>query len=314
VTRLHRSRRYSSVQVHNLPDMLVFCAVVPKLRRVPVILDLHDLMPEFFSGRFDTGRERLRVQRIVRRVISWQERVACRFADHVITVSDHWRETLVRRGVDRGKCSVVMNVADAAIFRPVPPVSCRSRARFELVYHGAVTYRYGLDLALEAVAELAAEIPEIHLTVLGRGDLMPELMARRDELGLASLVDLRDEYVIAEELPEILAGASMGVVPYRNDVFTDGLLPTKLMEYAVLGLPCVAARTSAITAYFSDTLVEFFEPGDAPGLASAVRRLYADPARRAQLACGARRFTERFNWERIGTEYVALVTQLQQSA
>ncbi len=313
VTQLHYRHRYDSVQVHNLPDFLVFCAVVPKLHRVPVILDLHDLMPEFFAGRFGTDRERLRLQRVAARAIVWQERAACRFADHVITVSDHWRETLVHRGVDRRKCSVVMNVADTAIFRPVAAAR-RDSERFELVYHGTVTYRYGLDLALAAIAELAHDIPEIHLTVLGRGDLMPDLVAQRDALGLAGHVDLCDDYVIAEQLPEKLVHATLGVVPYRDDVFTDGLLPTKLMEYAVMGIPSVVSRTSAIEAYFSGTMVEFFEPGDARSLACAIRRLHADPARRTELACGSRRFTNRYSWERIGKQYVRLVGQLQQSA
>ena len=313
VTQLSYQHRYDSVQVHNLPDFLVFCAVVPKLHRVPVILDLHDLMPEFFSGRFGTDRGPFSLRRFAARAIAWQEKCACRFADHVITVSDHWRETLVHRGVDRRKCSVVMNVADTAIFRPVA-ASCENRERFELVYHGSVTYRYGLDLALAAIAELARDIPEIHLTVLGRGDLMTSLVAQRDELGITSLVELRDEYVVAEELPKMLARATLGVVPYRDDVFTDGLLPTKLMEYAVMGIPSVVSRTSAIEAYFTGTMVEFFEPGDARSLACAIRRLHADPARRAELACGASRFTNRYSWERIGQQYVRLVGQLQQSA
>ncbi len=73
--------------MHNLPDFLVFSALPTKLRGVPVILDLHDLMPEFFAGRFGSGRAAAWIGRLVR----LQERVSCRFADHVITVSEHWR-------------------------------------------------------------------------------------------------------------------------------------------------------------------------------------------------------------------------------
>src|SRR5438552_2458344 len=51
LTRLHRRRRYATIHVHNLPDFLVFSALIPKLRGVPVVLDLHDLMPEFYRGR-----------------------------------------------------------------------------------------------------------------------------------------------------------------------------------------------------------------------------------------------------------------------
>lgn len=95
VTRLHLSRHYDTIQVHNLPDFLVFCTLIPKLLGTAIILDLHDLMPEFYAGRF---RE---TDSIAARLIRWQEQIACRFADHVITVSEHWRQTLIRRGVPR---------------------------------------------------------------------------------------------------------------------------------------------------------------------------------------------------------------------
>ena len=46
------SSRYDVVHVHNLPDFLVFAALVPRLRGASIVLDLHDLMPEFFMSRF----------------------------------------------------------------------------------------------------------------------------------------------------------------------------------------------------------------------------------------------------------------------
>lgn len=303
LTELQLLRPYRSVQVHNLPDFLVLCALIPKLQRVPVILDLHDLMPEFFVGRF--GSDRATLGRLVR----WQERVACRFADHVITVSEHWRQALIRRGVPEDKCSVVMNVADERIFTPRPRRPS-SGGGLRLIYHGTVTYRYGLDLAVRAVGLVKPQIPDIHLTILGAGDGMPGLKALRRELGLEANVELRDEMVPAVCLPEIVASADLGIVPYRNDVFTDALLPTKLMEYAVMGVPSIAARTTAIEAYFRDSMVEFFTPGDVEDLARRIRELHADPQRRAELARASANFTRRYSWTRVGADYVSLVDRL----
>lgn len=116
VTQLYFKKKYSTIQVHNLPDFLVFCTLIPKLLGVPIILDLHDLMPEFYAGRFGHGTS------FSARLIRLQEQMACRFADHVITVSEHWREALIERGVPAKKCSVVMNVADDHIF--YPPSNC----------------------------------------------------------------------------------------------------------------------------------------------------------------------------------------------
>jgi len=129
-------------------------------------------------------------------------------------------------------------------------------------------------------------------------------------LGLEDLIDLADEFVLAEDLPSVIAGADLGVVPYRDDVFTDGLLPTKLMEYAAMGIPSIAARTTAIDAYFRDTMVEFFTPGDAEDLARCIRRLHADPDRLAGLARGSRNFPRRYNWAATSAQYVATIRRL----
>jgi glycosyltransferase involved in cell wall biosynthesis len=168
-------------------------------------------------------------------------------------------------------------------------------------------HRHGLDLAVAAIDLVRRERPDVYLTVVGRGDAMPDLFDLRRRLGLEDRVELRDELVLAEDLPAIIADADAGVVPYRDDVFTDALVPTKLMEYAVTGLPCIAARTTAIAAYFQDTMVEFFQPGDVQDLARCIRLLRDRPDRLVELSARSSNFTNRYNWAQAGDAYVALV-------
>jgi glycosyltransferase involved in cell wall biosynthesis len=85
------------------------------------------------------------------------------------------------------------------------------------------------------------------------------------------------------------------------------------MEYAAVGLPCIAAGTTTIREYFTDTMVEFFTPGDADDLARCIRELALDPERRVKLAGRSRAFTERYNWTRLGAAYVELVENLAAS-
>ncbi len=309
LTRLHLERRYDVVQVHNLPDFLVFAALVPKLTGARVILDLHDLMPEFYQGRFGQAANSL-----LMRLILVQEELSCRFADHVITVSEHWRQALIRRGVPPEKCSVVMNLADPRIFRPVSQRNTLSQNnnRFRLFYHGTLSKRYGLDLVLQAIDLVRHQIPEIHLTIIGSGEHLEDLERLADDLNLRENHVQFRPYVPAEQLPPLIGAADVGVVPYRNDAFTDSLLPTKLMEYAVMGLPSIVARTSAIAAYFDETMVQFFTPGDVEDLARCILTLYSDRKRLAQLAQGIQKFNQRYNWPTQSAEYVRLVDQLAQ--
>jgi glycosyltransferase involved in cell wall biosynthesis len=305
VTRLHFHRRYSTMQVHNLPDFLVFCTLVPKLLGTPILLDLHDLMPEFYALRF--GQSSSAAARLIR----WQEHLACRFADHVITVSELWRQALIRRGVPESKCSVVMNVADESIFHPPEHAGIQPQRGdgFRLIYHGTFVERNGLDLAIQAIDRVRNDIPGIYLRLVGRGEYLLHMKRLIEELRLGQHVSIEDLH-LAEDLPRIILSCHLGIAPLRSTVFTDTGLPTKLMEYAALGLPAIASRTTANQVYFSDTNVEFFEPGNVDDLARCILMLYHNPERLAELARGSQKFNQRYNWATIGAEYVALVERL----
>ena len=308
LTVLHWQRRYSVVQVHNLPDFLIFAALAPKLMGASLILDLHDLMPEFYAARFDSDIASWAV-----RLVAWQESLSCRFADHVITVTELWQQTLIKRGLPPEKVSVVMNVADDRVFQPAAKDGervVRGDDRFHLIYHGNLTQRYGLDLVIQAVDRVRREIPQIHLTIHGGGDYRQLLLELVNELDLGNHVSFSARFVPTSKLPEFISQADVGIVPYRQDVFTDGILPTKLMEYVALGIPVIAARTSAIAAYFDETMIQFFTPDDPDDLARCIQMLYADPERLAQLARNAELFNQRYNWMNLSAEYVALVERI----
>jgi len=308
VARLHLRRRYRVVQVHNPPDFLIAAGILPRLLGARLVLDLHDLMPEFLASKLGTGLEDRRV-----RLTAVQERLACAVADHVITVTELWRSTLVaRRTVRADRCTVVMNVADTAYFRPRAPTAHKDveEAEFRLLYHGTLAHRYGVDLLVRAVARLRDEIPGLRLTIHGRGEARESLPGLVEQLGVADIVTLSFDFVPVEELPVIIASADLGVVPYRRDVFTDGILPTKLLEYAALGVPAIAARTTAITATFNDSMVEFMEPGDLDDLVDRIRALHGDPQRRARMVAAMARFSAEHGWPIVSATYVGLIDRL----
>lgn len=306
LTSLHRQRRYRVVQIHNLPDFLVFAGLVPKLTGARVILDIHDVMPEFYASRFRTSMASWPV-----RLVRWQEQLSCRFADHVITVTDLWRDALVARGVAAHKASVVMNVADTRIFtRSADGERATTSDDFHLFYHGTLTQRYGVDVALRAVAKVRYQIPGIRFTIHGSGEYLPALQQLAAELDLGNYVRFSMQSVPTTDLPRMIQSADVGLVPYQRDVFTDGILPTKLMEYVALAVPVIAARTPAIEAYFDNTMVQFFTPGDVNELAQCIVALYHNRQRLHTYAQNAERFNQRYNWPEVSAGYLALIDQL----
>jgi glycosyltransferase involved in cell wall biosynthesis len=172
-----------------------------------------------------------------------------------------------------------------------------------------VTQRLGLDLAISAVASLRSEIPELRLKVIGEGDRLAESRALVDRLGLGARVSFMD-LVPVEKLPALLVKADVGLVPYRPSSATHLMLPVKLLDYATLGIPVIAARLRTVEYYFGDGAVELFEPGNVSDLVRAIKLLYDHPELRARLVERARRALEALNWQNQRNEYYRAIDSL----
>ena len=175
LTRAHRRRRYGLVQVHTIPDFLVLAALPLRLAGVPVILDLHEAMPEFFRSRFPRASNPT-----VHRLLGLQERGSIGLATAAITVNAAMGERLVSLGVASDKVTVVANSPSLGRFDParheLRPFAAEGTIR--LVYAGALTPVYELDVAIDALARIREMRPEldVRLDVYGRGDLAERLV------------------------------------------------------------------------------------------------------------------------------------------
>src|SRR4029078_8590527 len=128
-------------------------------------------------------------------------------------------------------------------------------------------------------------------------------------LQLGPVVTFSDRMLPTQELVPLLQDADVGVVPNRNDLFTNEILPTKLLEYAATGLPAIVSRTDAVERYFDGTMVRYVRPGDAQDLADAIAEMYADPGARRSLAANALTFAKQHSWPVMAERYVTLLNE-----
>lgn len=303
VARLNRRHRLDVVQVHTMPDFLVFAAWPAKRRGARVILDVHDLVPELYVSKFG-----LRETHPIIRILVWIERRSIAFADAALAVHRPHRDALIRHGSPSEKLTEVMNSPDLRLLGA--PRDEKEVDASLLVYHGTISRRHGLETAVQALDLARRDHPELSLFVAGDGDDVDRIGELVDKLGLGDAVTLSKGFVPLEDLLPTLRRAGAAVIPLIPDSFTRYMLPVKLLEYAALGIPVIATRTPTIEAYFDDSSVAFVEPEDPSALARRIVALYRDPAQRRSLAAKAAEVIARHSWEQERRRYLSVIDDL----
>jgi glycosyltransferase involved in cell wall biosynthesis len=164
------------------------------------------------------------------------------------------------------------------------------------------------DLHRDRLQQAGVPARKIHV-VTNSPDRLAESRALVDRLGLDSHVVFTD-LVPVERLPALLVTADVGLVPYRPSSATHLMLPVKLLDYATLGIPVIAARLRTVEHYFGQGAAELFEPGNVADLVHAIRRLYKDQDLRAQLVERARHALDSMNWHNQRNEYYRAIDSL----
>lgn len=304
LVRAHPRRRYGLVQVATLPDWLILAALPLRLAGVPILIDLHESMPDFFRSRFPRA-----ANPFVHRALLVAERISIASATHALTVNDALRDRLVGLGVSADHISVVRNTPSLARFNPT---AYDARPFMEggvlrLVYAGALTPTYELDVAVRAVATLAALRPwlAVHLDVYGRGDSQIALEQLAADFGARDRVSFHGRIPL-DAVPAAIARADIGLAPTRRDPFTDSSLSTKILEYAAMHRPVIASRLPLVERTFAGA-VTTYEPGEADDLVTQILRLVDEPVHRQATVERAAVIVAGMAWESDAITYLALL-------
>lgn len=302
IVRQHQRKPYDLLHIHNMPDFLVLAAGFPKLTGARVILDIHDIVPEFYASKFGARPDTLSIA-----LLKGIERAAAGFVDHIIISNHLWRDKYAARTRTEGNCSVFINNVDARIFHPRPRL--RNDGRFILLFPGGLQWHQGLDIAIQAFSKVSPRLPQAEFHIYGDGNMKSNLMALARQLKLEDKVRFFDP-VPVREVVQVMANADLGVVPKRADSFGNEAYSTKIMEFMSLGIPVVVSETRIDSYYFSNQEVRFFESGNVDALAGAILELAQNPARHALLAKNGLAYAARNSWETRKPEYLRLVDSL----
>jgi len=299
----HMRSSYALVHVHSVPDFEVFAAMVPKLTGAKVILDIHDLVPEFYASKFDVSQDSFII-----RALMFLEKICCTFSDHVIISNDLWAKKLCERSVKPAKCTALINYPDLKIFSR-PEGYLRSDRYFSLIYPGSLNHHQGLDIAIKAMAIVKDKIPDVRLHIYGDGPEKINLSAQITELKLDNIVQLHDPLSLSL-IADQMASSDAGVVPKRSDGFGNEAFSTKVMEFMAMGVPVIVSDTKIDRFYFNESLVMFFKSGDECDLAEKIVTLYHSQVIRQQLVDNSLQFIKENNWNTKERIYFRIINSI----
>lgn len=292
------AQRYDLVYVHNMPDVLVASALIPKLFGARVVLDLHDPMPELMTTIFRAKPESRSV-RLLKRLEKW----SIRRADLVITVNIACQRIFSNRSCGLEKVAVVMNSPDGRIF----PFRVTRQADFDrppeskpfiIMYHGSLVERNGLEVAIDALERVRKAVPTAELHIFGpRTDFLDQMMDKARDRKLDSLIHYFGPKRL-EELVEEIDKCDVGVIPNHRNAFTEINTPTRIFEYLARGKPVIAPSTPGILDYFSKKSLLFFEPGNPDDLAKQIEYSFSNPSELFEIARMGQEVFLEHTWDR----------------
>lgn len=304
LARHHLGLRYDIIHVHSVPDFQVFATIIPRLMGARVVLDIHDIVPEFYASKF-----RVDERSWVFRLLLLVEKLSIGYSNHVIISNHLWYDKITRRSVRPEKCTAIINYPDLSIFSRRPRNRAASNGNFVICYPGTLNWHQGVDLAIRAVALLRGEVPNLRFLIIGRGPEWENLQALVKEEHLEDRVVMLGLIPI-EQVAETMASVDLGVVPKRGDSFGNEAFSTKIMEFMAMDVPVVVSNTRVDQYYFNDSLVQFFESGSVEDLAAKILELVQDASKRNIFCEQGTKFIRKNNWDVKKHEYLGLVDSL----
>jgi len=302
LSKKHFKNRYDIIHVHSVPDFQVFAALNPKIMGAKIILDIHDIVPEFYASKFNTPEKSIFFKLLV-----LIEKLSIAFSNHVIIANHIWEKRLVSRSVRSEKCTVILNYPDPSIFYPRQQKN--SKNKLIMIYPGTLNWHQGLDVAIKAFSKIISEAPDTEFHIYGEGDEKSNLEDLVIKMKLDNNVFLKGHLPV-DRIAEIIAKADIGIVPKRAVAFGNEAFSTKIYEFMAVGIPTIVSRTMIDEYYFNDEQVKFFESENENDLASSMLLLIKNPAIREKIVSNASELIKQNNWSVKSKIYMDIISSL----
>ena len=304
VTRLYIKKKYSIIHVNTLPDFLVFSTIIPKFFGAKILLDMHEIAPEFFQMKFNKTENYLLIK-----LLKSIERSSLIYCDYAITVTKAIKEIFIKRSINEKKIDVIMNVPVTSIKNIKKKINYKKR--FNIVYHGTITDLYSLEYAIEAISLIKNKIPHIKFHIFGEGTSELKLKKRVNEKALQKYMIFHG-YVTNDKMNKELERMDVGMLPMKRNIFIDLSFSNKLAEYVNLGISVLTTRIPAVQDYFSDNSL-FYCDDNPKDIEKTLLYIYSHENVVRDKILSSHEEYRKISWEIMSDRYLSIIQKLEDS-
>jgi len=252
--------------------------VVSRMKRIPYVFELRDLWPESIKA-VGAMKDSFAI-----RMLERLEMFLYRKAARIVSVTESFKQVLMRRGIEGTKIEVVTNGVDVSQFKPRPkdPELTRKlglEGKFVAGYIGTHGMAHALETLLKAADRLRGQ--DFAFIFLGDGARKQALREMADQMKLDNVVFI--DSVPKADVPKYWSLLDVSIIHLRKTELFTTVIPSKMFECMGMGIPVLHGVEGESADIVRREQVGIpFEPEGVDQLCEALRSLKSDPARLAR--------------------------------
>ena len=303
------------IDVLHVHDLILLKAglIVKKKSSIPVVADLHENYPAAlkyykFSTTFP-GKYLISISKWYKSEKKWLSKV-----DYLITVIDEAEFRYRKIGVPASKINIVANYVDVDSFLrlgTIQEISQKYIDKFSLLYAGGFDSHRGIEIVIRALPKLKEKIPNIQLTLIGKGRNMNDLKTLATDLGVEKEVCF-EGWQPPGYLASYISGCNIALIPHLKTEHTDNTIPHKLFQYMLLEKPIISSSCAPLKRIINETKSGLiYEDKNSLEFVDKVIELYnskyiKDFGERGRVAV-----LEKYNWKETAKTLIGLYSNIK---
>jgi PEP-CTERM/exosortase A-associated glycosyltransferase len=238
--RLVRRNKPCVLHAHSPTLNVLPSILVAKAYRIPVVYEVRSSWEDAAADRGTYGVASWKYK-VGKRLETW----ACKTADALVVICEGLRHELVERGIPTEKVTVVPNGVNIDLFDPrkvelLKDKKFRFANRKVIGFMGSFFRWEGLELLVDAMAQLAQTRSDVLLLLVGGGEMDQELRDRVRRHRLEEHVVLPGQ-VTQDQIPALYAGVDIMAFPRHSTRLTEMVTPLKPLEAMAMRKTIVAS-------------------------------------------------------------------------